>query len=188
MNKLRSAKHFLTGKTRTFILAIAQLMPRSHRSGFWLRVGHKAWKLAGIKAAHPVFIDKGFKCINPTNIALGRYVSLGHDNHIWAFDTVNIGDYTQTAKDLLIISGSHEVNSLSPKNNQQVVIGAGCWIGARVTILGGVTIGKGVVIGACSVVNKNIPDFAVVAGNPAKILRYREPDDEQWNPFIKYQI
>ncbi|MGN8071267.1 acyltransferase [Mucilaginibacter sp. 22184] len=170
------------------MLGIAKLTPRSHRSGFWSRVSYSAWKLTGIKIGHPIFIDKGFKCINPTNITLGNYVSLGHDNHIWAFDAVSIGDYTQTAKDLLIISGSHEVNSLRPKNNQQVVIDAGCWIGARVTILGGVSIGKGVVIGACSVVNKDIPDFAVVAGNPAKILRYREPDDEQWNPFIKYQI
>lgn len=57
--------------------------------------------------------------------------------------------------------------------NKKVVIGNFCWIGARVTILPGVTIGDGVVIGAGSVVNHDVPKGAVVVGNPAKIVKYR---------------
>ena len=56
---------------------------------------------------------------------------------------------------------------------KKVVIGKYVWIGARATILPGVTIGDGAVIGAASVVTKDIPSGAVVGGNPAKILRYR---------------
>jgi acetyltransferase-like isoleucine patch superfamily enzyme len=55
-----------------------------------------------------------------------------------------------------------------------VIIGDGSWIGASVTILDGVTIGKGCVIGAGAVVTKDIPDYAVAVGSPAKVVRYRE--------------
>ncbi len=58
-----------------------------------------------------------------------------------------------------------------------VVIGDDVWIGGRVTILPGITIGHGAVIGACSVVTKDVPPYAVVAGNPARIVKYRkEPE------------
>lgn len=49
------------------------------------------------------------------------------------------------------------------------------WIGARVTVLPGCRhIGRGAIIGACAVVTKDVPDFAVVAGNPAKVMKYRQ--------------
>jgi len=54
-----------------------------------------------------------------------------------------------------------------------VIIGDDSWIGSRVTLLPGVSLGKGVVVGSGAVVAKNIPDYAVVVGNPAKIIKYR---------------
>lgn len=56
---------------------------------------------------------------------------------------------------------------------RKVVIGKYVWIGARATILPGVTIGDGAVIGAGSVVTKDVPSCAVVGGNPAKVVKYR---------------
>ena len=52
-----------------------------------------------------------------------------------------------------------------------VFLSSGCWIGAGVIILPGVTVGRNSVIGAGSVVTKSIPDFVVAAGNPARVLR-----------------
>lgn len=63
---------------------------------------------------------------------------------------------------------SHEENVLHP-----VVIGNDVWIGARVIVLGGITIGNGAVIGAGSVVTRDVPPYAVVAGVPARLIRYR---------------
>ena len=60
-----------------------------------------------------------------------------------------------------------------PQREEPVVIGNDVWIGSRVTILPGVHIGNGVIIGAGAVVSKDIPDYAIVGGNPARILKYR---------------
>jgi len=48
------------------------------------------------------------------------------------------------------------------------------WVGANTVILDGVTIGKGAVLGASSVVTKDVPEYAVVVGNPAKVVKYRK--------------
>ncbi|MBR4904742.1 MAG: CatB-related O-acetyltransferase [Selenomonadaceae bacterium] len=59
------------------------------------------------------------------------------------------------------------------ENHQQIVIGSDVWIGRFVTIMGGVKIGNGAVIGARSVVAKNIPPYAIAVGNPARVVKYR---------------
>ena len=55
------------------------------------------------------------------------------------------------------------------------MIGEDCWFGGNAIVLPGVTIGRGVTVGAGSVVTKDIPDFCVVAGNPARVIRTIEP-------------
>lgn len=170
--------------TQGTCLYLADLSTIQYRHLYSIK--NKFLRLSGMRIDEPIFIDRGFKCINPKNIEIEKYVSLGHDNHIWAFNSVKIGRYVQTAKDLLIISGSHDVASYENLTNQDVVIGAGCWIGARVTILGGVKIGKGCVIGACSLVKNDIPDWSVAVGIPAKIISKRIPAEKIKNPFCYY--
>lgn len=58
------------------------------------------------------------------------------------------------------------------ETEREINIGDDVWIGRRVMIMPGIKIGKGVIIGACAVVTKCIPDYCVVGGVPAKILRY----------------
>ncbi|ELV8579236.1 CatB-related O-acetyltransferase, partial [Vibrio vulnificus] len=60
-----------------------------------------------------------------------------------------------------------------PKNKYLLEIGSDVWIGQRASILNGVTIGDGAIIGACALVTKDIPPFAIVVGVPAKIIGYR---------------
>jgi len=55
-----------------------------------------------------------------------------------------------------------------------VQIGSDVWIGANCTILGGVQIGDGAVVGAGSIVNKDIPAYAIAVGNPARVIKYRK--------------
>ena len=61
------------------------------------------------------------------------------------------------------------------------MIGDDVWIGSRVIILPGVTIGKGAIVGAGVVVTKDVPEYAIVGGNPAKVIKFRrkQPDAKE---------
>ncbi|WP_462354514.1 DapH/DapD/GlmU-related protein [Alistipes timonensis] len=83
--------------------------------------------------------------------------------------------------DVLVFTSNHESGRTDiPMRLQgngatkQVTICSDVWVGARVIILPGVTIGKGAIIGAGAVVAKDVPDYAIVGGVPAKIIGYRK--------------
>jgi acetyltransferase-like isoleucine patch superfamily enzyme len=144
-------------------------------------------KLTGIKIGKNTFIDRGFKFLYPKNIILGKNVSLGHHNKIWAFNKVIIGDYVQSAIGLTIVSGGHDVEDYgSITNNQEVILEGENWIGANVTIIGGVKVGIGTVIGAGSIVNKNLPPYTICAGNPCRVIKERKPSKKVVSPFGEY--
>lgn len=92
---------------------------------------------------------------------------------------VSIGKYFHVGRGLTIFSTNHNYNEpkMIPYDEQTVdgpvVILDFVWCGANVTIVPGVTIGEGAVIGAGAVVTRDIPDCAVVGGNPAIVLKYR---------------
>ena len=94
---------------------------------------------------------------------------------------LKIGKYVMTGPDILIQGGGHKYdNSLIPIGmqgklpNSELEIKDDVWIGTKAIILGNVrTIGTGAIIGAGAVVTKPVPDYAIVAGNPARIIRYR---------------
>lgn len=81
--------------------------------------------------------------------------------------------------DVIILTSNHRIDSVSVPMNEQgsiidkVIIGNDVWIGARVIILPGCKVGNGVVIGAGAVVTKDIPDYCVVGGIPAKVIKKR---------------
>ena len=94
---------------------------------------------------------------------------------------VKIGNYFHSGSEILIITENHNYEGAKIPYDEttilkNVVIGDCVWVGRRVTIVGDVNIGKGAIIAAGSVVVKDIPDFAIVGGNPAKIIKYRDID------------
>ncbi len=103
----------------------------------------------------------------------GVYANFGltlvDDTHIY------VGDYTMFGPNVVVATAGHPVYApLRTKGyqyNSPVHIGKCCWIGANACIMPGVTIGDNVVIGAGSVVTKDIPDNVVAVGNPCKVLR-----------------
>ncbi len=95
---------------------------------------------------------------------------------------VDIGEYFHTGRNLTIFSISHKYESTKipyddTTEQRPVIIKNFVWCGADVSILPGVTIGEGAVIGLGAVVTKDVPDFAIVGGNPAKILKYRNQNN-----------
>ena len=70
--------------------------------------------------------------------------------------------------------GTGKLMKLQGNINNSIIIENDGWISANATILKGVNIGNGAVVGAGSVVTKDIPEFAIVVGNPAKVVKYRQ--------------
>ncbi|MEY8216257.1 MAG: CatB-related O-acetyltransferase [Colwellia sp.] len=134
--------------------------------------------------------------IDPTSI-IGSYSYVGRNCSI---TKSSIGRYCSIANNVSIGQGEHELDRISTNSifyddpyeiltSKVCNIGHDVWIGVDAIILRGVTIGIGAVIGANSVVTKNVPPFAIVVGSPAKIIRYRFQennvknilDSEWWN-------
>ncbi len=122
-------------------------------------------------------IEKG--AMITSTMEIGDNSGVGINAQIYG--KVILGENVMMGSECMIYTTNHCFNRVDIPMNRQgfseekpVVVGNDVWIGGRVTILPGVHIGNGVVIGAGAVVTKDIPDFAVVGGNPAKVIRYRE--------------
>jgi acetyltransferase-like isoleucine patch superfamily enzyme len=116
---------------------------------------------------------------NPSNVSIGERCSVHEYSYFGGEGEIVIGDYVAIANNCTIISETHnftdrtvpvKLQGLSP---QPVIIGSDVWIGSKVTILGNVKIGKGAIIGAGSVVTRDIPEYAVAVGVPCEVIRYR---------------
>ena len=110
-------------------------------------------------------------------------VELGDNSDIGSKAKLNgkviIGNDVIMGPEVIVYTSNHAFDRLDIAIKYQgnteirpVIIGDGCWIGARTIILPGVKIGKNSIIGAGAVVTKNVPENAIVGGNPAKIIRY----------------
>lgn len=112
-------------------------------------------------------------------VSLGDYSGIGVNAKIYGRCT--IGDCVMMGEDVTIITRNHRYDRMDIPMMQQgfdvekpVVIGNDVWIGDRVTILPGVTIGDGAIIGAGAIVTHDVPEFSIVAGVPARVIRSRE--------------
>ncbi len=127
------------------------------------------------------------KLVFGSNVQINDYV------HIVAMDNVTIGDNVLMASHIFISDNSHgsykgDENDTNPNippiqreyATAHVSIGDNTWIGEGVIIMPGVTIGKGCVIGAHSMVSKSIPDFTVAVGSPAKVIKIFDFTENRW--------
>lgn len=117
-----------------------------------------------------------------TVITVGDRCSLGRGISIIAHERVEIGDDTFAGHSVYITDQNHGYEDLSTPigrqlwRNAPVRIGDSCWLGHSSTILPGTTIGRHVVVAAGAVVTGHVPDYCVVAGVPARIIRRYVPD------------
>lgn len=110
---------------------------------------------------------------------LGSNSSIGINSELNG--PVEIGNNVMMGPEVIIYTQNHEYKDTSHTMIEQgyqeyrsVVIGDDVWIGRRVIILPGVTIGNGCVIGAGAIVTKSFPEYSVIGGNPAKIIKLRQ--------------
>jgi virginiamycin A acetyltransferase len=117
---------------------------------------------------------------------VGDYTYIGYNCFI---TKAEIGRYCSIANNVSIGLGEHDLSEISTSSyfydnayekltEKKCIIGHDVWIGVDSIIRRGVKIGHGAVVGANSFVNSDVPDFAIVAGNPAKIIKYRFDQDQ----------
>ena len=139
-------------------------------------------KAFGAKIRLHVRIYRSVKIYAPWNLEIiGEYgpVCIGPRVEIYNKDKVVFGNDIVVSQDSYICTATHDVTS--PSMNlvtKPIVINDQVWIAAKATILPGVTVGEGAVVGACSVVSKDVPPWSVVVGNPAEVVKKRELKDE----------
>lgn len=124
-----------------------------------------------------VNIEKGADFGTGRGIKIGDYSGIGVNCSVRG--PLEIGKNVMMGPEVVILTSSHNFCNIDIPMSKQgstlkpVVIGNDVWIGTRSIILPGVKIGNGVIIGAGAVVTKDIPDYAIVGGVPARVLRFR---------------
>ena len=112
------------------------------------------------------------------NVYANFNLTLVDDTHIY------VGDYTMFGPNVTVATAGHpilpELREQGYQYNAPVHIGKNCWIGAGVVIVPGITIGYNVVVGAGSIVTKDLPDNVVAVGNPCKVLREVNDHDKEY--------
>lgn len=104
-------------------------------------------------------------------VVLGDGAALNSFCRIFGHGTVEIGEDTQVGPGTLITTTGHDYERNLESHYRPIQIGSKCWIGGNVTVLPGVSIGNGTVIGAGSVVNKDVPAKVVAVGVPARVVK-----------------
>jgi maltose O-acetyltransferase len=132
-----------------------------------VNIEHGAYFGSGRQVEIGDFSSIGVNCQVPSDVRIGKDVMMGPDvlivnrNQNHRFDDINIP---------MRLQGHSE----SPP----VTIEDDVWIGTRVIVLSGVRIGKGAIIGAGAIVTKDVPAYAICAGNPARVIRFRNESNE----------
>lgn len=130
------------------------------------------------------FINPPFYCDYGTHIEVGKNFFANYNCTILDVAKVVIGDNCQMAPNVAIYTAGHPVHpairNTAYEYGIEVTIGDNVWIGGNTVICPGVHIGNNVVIGAGSVVTKDIPDWVIAAGNPCRVIRNITEEDQKY--------
>lgn len=161
---------------------------------FWLMILHYVvgytpshhirrffYRLAGLSIGKGSTIHMEARFYNPRNIEIGEDTIIGEGAVLDGRDKLLIGNHVDIASGVMIYNAEHDVQNEDFRVTLgQVVIEDYVFIGPRSIILPGVTIGKGAVISAGAVVAKDVADFQIVGGVPAKVIGKRELRDPHY--------
>lgn len=130
----------------------------------------------------PFYCDYGF------NITIGENFYTNHNVTILDGAKVTFGDNVFIAPNCVFSTAGHAIDSEQRAKGLEIarpiIVGNNVWIGANVSVLPGVTIGSSSIIGAGSVVNKDIPEGVIAAGNPCKVIRKITEEDKKKYPVF----
>ena len=157
----------------------------------YIRIGTDT--MIGPNVALSAGMMPGQECFSDPVVSIGDSVLIGRGSGIVGHLAIVIEDDVWTGHNVYITDQNHGYTdssrpiSLQTQPERSVRIGAGSWLGHGSVVLPGVTIGCHVAVGAQSVVTKDLPDYCVAVGNPARIIRIRDAND-QWVPPTEFLV
>jgi len=124
-------------------------------------------------------MDVELRTVGAGRIQIGEDTRLNRGCTVTSYDQISIGDFTIIGEFVSIRDANHglergEPMRYQPHTFEEIQIGRDVWVGRGSCILPGVTIGEGAVIGANSVVTRDVPDFGIAAGVPARVIKMRQ--------------
>lgn len=135
-------------------------------------------RLYGANLAAQTYVSRTARIEYPWNLTMKRQASIGREAWIYNLAPVTLEEHVTVSQRVTICTGSHDYQQPSmPQTRKPVLIRKGAWLAMESFILPGVTIGEYAVIGARSVVTRDMPDAMVCAGHPCKPIKQRLPDD-----------
>ena len=154
--------HFFSEKLKMFLFRLSQLIKRGRYQKY--RIGKGCYR-------YPKIVDWG----EGATCQIGAFCSFGPDVKIYTGGEHRV-DWTTTYPFNVLWRSGKDISG-HPKTKGDVIIGNDVWVGGEAMIMSGVQIGDGAVIGARSLVNKNIPPYTIAAGNPAINIKKRFPEE-----------
>lgn len=132
-------------------------------------------RLFGAQIGRNCLFCGGVRVLMPWNLRIGDFTSISEEVDIYNFGQVCIGSNTVLSRGVWLCTGSHDYGVASfPLIWEDITVGDSVWIAAQSFVGPGVTIGNGAVVGARSVVTRDLPNWSISAGNPCKFIKSRQ--------------
>lgn len=153
---------------------LAGLLPPTR----FYRLKASIWRMAGVDVDRDARLVSSVRIWTSGPVSIGADTFLGHEVMIVGGDApVRIGARCDIAPRVLFVTGTHhdggEERAAGEGYSKPIILADGVWIGAGATLLGGLEIGYGAMVGAGSVVNRSLPAGVVAAGSPCRVFRKR---------------
>ena len=130
-------------------------------------------KIFGAKIYGNPFVHQRTIIHHPWNLFLHNRSCLGDRSVAYAVDVIELQENSTVAQEVYLCTATHDFkDETMPLKTDKIIIGKNSFVGARAFIMPGIKTGDNSIIGACSVVTKNVPNSSIAYGNPAKIKPY----------------
>jgi len=185
---LASGNCAISRRPRTALVFLANRITRLLPTSRCFQLKASLYRSAGYQVSRSCRIISSAQIWGNCQVTIGDDTFIGHDVLITGGESrIEIGRFVDIGPRVCIVMGTHIIDMHGPHSagagdSKDIVIEDGVWIGANSTILGGVRLGRKCVIGAGSVVNRDIPPFTMAFGVPCRVVKIWNIERSRWDP------